>query len=94
MDLKRKIALSFVAVGVLATGLSSWTVLEAVQSRSGVEHFRTTVVGVEQSVAGLQADFLGYDGQMNMVTLVVATSPDQKQLIADTYAHLAETLRL
>ena len=86
MDLKRKIAWSLAAVGTLATGLSSWTVVEAVQSRSGVEHFRTQVVSVEQSVARLQSDFLGYDDQMNMVTLVVATSPGEKQLIEDTYA--------
>ena len=86
MDLKRKIASSFVAVGMLAAGLSSWTVVEAAQSRQGLEEFRTRIVSVEQSVARLQSDFLGYDDQMNMVTLVVATSPDEKQLIADTYA--------
>ena len=85
MDLQRKIALSFLAVGTVATALSTWTVVQAVQSKSDVDHFRARVASVEQSVAHLQSDFLSYDDQMNMVTLVVATSPDQTQLITDTY---------
>jgi methyl-accepting chemotaxis protein len=85
VDLRRKILLSFVAVGAVATVLSSWAVLESVQSKSQMAHYRDRVASVEQAVARAHADFLGYDDQMNMVTLVVATSPGQTQLIKDTY---------
>jgi methyl-accepting chemotaxis protein len=91
VDLRRKISLSFVVVGAVATLLSSWTILSAVQSRSQVAHYRDRVASVQQAVARLRSDFLGYDDQMNMVTLVVATSPDQTQLIKDTYAQAMES---
>jgi methyl-accepting chemotaxis protein len=86
MDLRRKVSLSFVAVGAVATVLSGWTVLESVQSKNQVAHYRTRIEIVEQAVAALQSDFLGYDDQMNMVALVVATSPDQTKLVSETYA--------
>jgi len=86
MDLKRKISLSFVVVGAVSTALSSWAVVESVQSKGQVAHYRERIASVQQSVARMRADFLQYDDQLNMVTLVVATSPQQTQLVADTYA--------
>ena len=91
MDLKRKILVSFVGVGVVSTLLSSWTMVESVQSKGEVEHYRARIASAGQAVAKLQSDFLAYDGQLNMVALLVATSPDQTQLIKDTYQQSTES---
>jgi methyl-accepting chemotaxis protein len=86
VDLIRKVSLSFLAMGTVATAFSGWAVLASTGSKSEVAHYRDRIASVEQSVGQLQSDFLGYDDQMNMVALVVATSPHETKLISDTYA--------
>ena len=85
VDLKRKILVSFVGVATVSTLLSSWAVVESVASKNQVAHYRDRVASVSQSVAKAQADYLSHDAQLTMLTLVVATSPGQTQLIKDTY---------
>jgi methyl-accepting chemotaxis protein len=84
VDISRRTAVVLGGVAVVTAVASGWVLSLATASRSAVEELRAEESVVTQSVADVRAQFATYDSQLNMLVLVTATNPTQKDLIAAT----------
>ena len=85
MTLFKKALSAFAVLVVLTVGGDALVIRQATAAANQVDDFKSRAAAFQRAVLGMKNDFYLYDDQNNMYVLVAATSPDDVQLIEDTY---------